>query len=89
MVNGITLGWWLITTEVLQGSILGPVLFNVFINDLDVGLRFIITKFSDDTKLGGAVDSVKHILQRALDKFENWAVSSCMKFNKSKWLILH
>jgi len=89
MVNGITLGWWLITTEVLQGSILGPVLFNVFMNDFDVGLKGFLSKFADNNKLRGAVDSVKHILQRALDKFENWAVSSCMKFNKSKCQILH
>ncbi|KAJ7416897.1 hypothetical protein BTVI_34328 [Pitangus sulphuratus] len=74
-----------------DGSIVGPVLFHIFINDLDTGLEGILSKFADDTKLRGAVDSLKgrETLQRDLNKLEDWMITSHAKFNKEKFAALH
>ncbi|GAB0205527.1 mitochondrial enolase superfamily member 1 [Grus japonensis] len=57
----------------------------------DPGLEGVMSKFVDDTKLGGAVDSVEggEALQRDLDRLENWAITNRMRFNKGKCWILH
>jgi len=59
IVNEVTPGWRTVTSEAPQNSSLGPMLFNVFINGLDAKVKYTVSKFAGDTKLGGAVDSLK------------------------------
>ena len=73
-----------------QGSVLGPVLFNVLINDLDEEVQGTLITFADDTKLGGIANTPeeRNKLQGDLDRLERRAENNRMKFSRDKCQVL-
>ena len=91
VVNGTESPWAAVTSGVPQGSVLGPLLFLVYINDIDEGVSSLISKFADDTKIGRPISDKDDItkLQKDLDLLGKWAEKWQMKFNADKCKVIH
>ena len=84
MTGGAESSWWPVAGSVPQGSVLGPVLFNLLINDLDNGMEYILSKFANDTKLGRVSDTPEGhaAIQRDFERLEKRSSRNLKKFNK-------
>ena len=92
-VNSKLSGWRKVLSWVPQGSVQGPVLFLLFINDLDMEIKEqqITKKFADDTKIAQFIESPEDsaALQATLDKLGAWAERWGMQFNTAKCHVMH
>ena len=94
VLNGKTSTWLPVTSGVPQGSVLGPTLFVVFINPIDLVLENLtgfLSKFADDTKVGSKVDSKEdcEVMQVILNYLTDWADKWQMTFNADKCKVIH
>ena len=84
VLNGQNSSWSDILAGVPQGSILGPLLFLIYINDLSDGLQCNPKLFADDTSLFSTVYDINEAtdnLKNDLDKITQWAYQWKMSFN--------
>jgi ribonucleases P/MRP protein subunit RPP40 len=93
VLNGKKSTWQEVLSGVPQGSVLGPLLFLIFINDLDLTVSDLemLLKFADDTKVARVIrsDADRQGLQRALDRLMDWSVKWGMLFNVAKCKVMH
>ena len=76
-----------ISAGVPQGSVLGPILFLVYINDITNDIESIIKLFADDTSMYLGLRNTEirtQILNSDLEKIQNWAITWKVHFNESK-----
>ena len=85
--------WCSVISGVPQGSVLGPVLFVIYINDIAdcIGSETSINLFADDAKLYSSVENAidSTVLQSVLDKIFAWADYWQLSINTSKSHVLH
>ena len=85
VLNGQTSEWEKINAGVPQGSILGPLFFLIYINDLTDGISSIVKLFADDTSLFSVVqnknNSASQLNNDNSNKVSDWAYTWKMSFN--------
>ena len=91
VLRGTTSDWVEVLSGVPQGSVLGPVLFLIYVNDIVLNIDSSIKLFADDAKLfrpmGSSSDA--RALQSDLKKLEEWSKKWLLKFNQSKCSVIH
>ena len=89
--NGKTSSWSPVISGIPQGSILGPILFTLFVNDLPEKISSIISMFADDTKIYLPLTSDNSIdeLVSDLNYLQSWAEKMQMKFHPKKCKVMH
>jgi hypothetical protein len=93
VLNGEASTWDEVKSGVPQDSVLGPILFLIFIRDIDSAAApgSVVKKFADDTKAAGRADSEAdtRAVQEGLDNMTSWAEKWKMVFNLKKCKVMH
>ena len=91
MINGSSSEPIPVSSGVPQGSVLGPLLFIIYRNDLPMNVTSKVRLFADDTALyiTTSTSSQSEILQKDIDNLERWSHKWDMEFNPSKYQVIH
>ncbi len=91
MVNGNPSSWVDVISGVPQGSVLGPVLFVIFINDMPEQIKSFLSLFADDAKLyaKSSTPEQQSIIQEDLSNLQSWSDTWQLHFNKTKCKTLY
>ena len=86
VVKGKKSEWRKVTSGVPQGSVLGPIMFLIYVNDMPIGIDSYMNMFADDTKIMRRVKTLEDCnkLQEDLDRIYEWSKKWQMEFNASK-----
>ena len=85
-INGEKSQWIPVTSGIPQGSVFGPLLFLIYINDLPENVNSTVYMYADDTKIYREIKSEydQGILQRDLENLKTWSDRWLLKFHPSK-----
>ena len=91
VLNGISSDWTDVISGVPQGSVLGPILFILYVNDLPDKVKSYCKTFADDTKLYKEIDNLKDYEDLQDDIYElcRWTTKWLLFFNANKCKVLH
>ena len=91
VLNYVSSQWLNVKSGVPQGSVLDPVLFLMYVTDIDDGITCKTSKFADETKIDNKVSTIfdRKVLQSDLDRLMSWACMWQMKFYVDKCKVLH
>ena len=90
LANGVKSKSSEVKSGVPQGTVLGPVLFLILINDIDADINSIVSLFADDTRIAKQIADEEDVesLQSDLNRLYSWQVQNNMQFNGGKFEIL-
>ena len=90
-LNGAKSAWADVTSGIPQGSVLGPILFIVYINDLPNVVSSLVMMFADDTKVFSPIYQEEDCqkLQEDLNHLCDWSTKWLLQFNVSKCGMIH
>ncbi len=91
LVNGSASQWCPVLSGIPQGSVLGPMLFVAFINDLPECVHSMVQMFADDTKLFRIIKNISDSteLQEDLTNLQEWSDKWQLRFNAAKCKVMH